>query len=611
MIRHRSRCLTFPALLFLLTAIFPVSATAQHGVETIFVLPGSHLDVGFTDTPLRVLQWRAILLDDAIHTAFERPDFYWFEESALAFDAWWSRNQDERELLDEARGLFLNGQLGVGATWVTPVIAARPEALPALTFHLEDLEREFDYRPAVAVLNDVPSFPESLVDALAGRGIRYLLNGANMFISNPLPAHLVRRPFWWESANGARVLTYIDPGSYIAAFSTWGIDPGCAKVMEPERFPAELDDLRTMERGIYGMLEQTPSDYDAIIIQHAFDNWDAECAKLLPAAVALWNSTGRTPRIVIAQPEVYFRHIKAKYGADLPVYRGELDSEWDHQPAAMAPVWTWRLRQAAQALDASAPRQAREALATALDHNLTLGSGASEFAEWQVRAHSRQTADIFRRAVRQLLGEEGVTSVPATDMVLVAGGPIGSPWTELTSTEGVQLRVGERQLGPWVKDDARLDLPIDVRADGRRLTVHTDIDRNRIPGSDERFVNVVLDIPLLAPSGELSIAPLGSASATEGRWLRGRPPRALIAPHGLLVHGLSRTLQIHAPLIQSWTLLPHPDDEGVTLLRALVVAQSTVAELRGGRQVVLPFEVLFPGEPPLLEIAVEVRLHDR
>jgi hypothetical protein len=102
----------------------------------------------------------------------------------------------------------------------------------------------------------VPSFPELLVDALASRGIRYLLNGANMFISNQLPEHLVRRPFWWESASGACVLAYIDPGSYIAAFSEWGIDPGCAKVIEPDRFPADVDDLLTMERGIQTMLDQ-------------------------------------------------------------------------------------------------------------------------------------------------------------------------------------------------------------------------------------------------------------------------------------------------------------------------------------------------------------------
>ena len=600
----------WPALLLLLTAVVSVPTAAQHGVETIYVLPGSHLDVGFTDTPRRVLEWRALVLDDAIQTALERPDFCWFEESGIVFGAWWARNRDEHELLEEVRGLLDKGQLGVGATWVTPLAAARPEALPVLCFHLDELEQGFGYRPAVAVLNDVPAFPEALVDALASRGIRYLLSGANMFISDPLPPHLVRRPFWWESASGARMLTYIDPGSYTTAFSDWGIDPRTAKAMAPDRFPAEFDDLHTMERGINAMLEQVSPDFDAIIVQHAFDNWDADAAKRLPAAAAMWNSSGATPRIVMAQPEAYFRHIEEKYGTDLPVYRGELGCEWDHQAAAMVPVWTWRLRQAARALNASSAREAREALAAALDHNLTLGGGGPGFSEWQVRAHSRQSADMFRRAVQFALGEEGVTAVPTAEPALAASDTVGRPWTELVVPDGVEWRAGSRQLGPWVRDDKRLDIPIAIRADGHRLIIHSRVDRTKVPGSDDRFVNVIIDIPLAAPHAGLSIVPVGSVSAMEGRWLRGRSPRPLIAPNGLLVYGLSRTLRVHAPLIVSWTLLPHPHDPSVTLLRALVVAQSTMVELRGGQSVVLPFDVLFPGEPALLDVGIEICLQE-
>ena len=111
-----ARFLGRSVLPFLLSPVLAASATAQEKVETIFVVPGSHLDLGFTDTPRRVLEWRAILLDDAIQAALESPEFYWFEEAALAFDAWWSRNRDEHELLDEVRRLFHRGQIGVGAT---------------------------------------------------------------------------------------------------------------------------------------------------------------------------------------------------------------------------------------------------------------------------------------------------------------------------------------------------------------------------------------------------------------------------------------------------------------------------------------------------------------
>jgi hypothetical protein len=48
------------------------------------------------------------------------------------------------------------------------------------------MERLLGYRPQVAVLDDAPSHPEALVDALAARAVRYMLVGANMFVSAPL-----------------------------------------------------------------------------------------------------------------------------------------------------------------------------------------------------------------------------------------------------------------------------------------------------------------------------------------------------------------------------------------------------------------------------------------
>ncbi len=169
---------------------------AQLGVDTVFILPGSHLDVGYTDTPSRVREVRVEVIEDAIRAAQQDPEFRWFEEGGWAFDAWLQRYGRDEQRLARVRELLHSGRLGVGATWLSPHAAAIPEAVDVLTLHLEDLDSLFDYRPSVAVLNDPPSYPQVLADTLAARGIRYLLVGANMFVSRPLPQRLVRSPFW-------------------------------------------------------------------------------------------------------------------------------------------------------------------------------------------------------------------------------------------------------------------------------------------------------------------------------------------------------------------------------------------------------------------------------
>ncbi|MCH8123394.1 MAG: hypothetical protein IH853_09755 [Bacteroidetes bacterium] len=143
----------------------------QRGVDTVFVLPGSHLDVGYTDTPSRVREVRVEVIEDAIRAAQQDPEFRWFEEGGWAFDAWLQRYGQDEQRLATVRQLLQSGQLGVGATWLHPHAAAVPEAVGFLTLHLEELDSLFDYRPSVAVLNDPPSYPEALADALVASGI--------------------------------------------------------------------------------------------------------------------------------------------------------------------------------------------------------------------------------------------------------------------------------------------------------------------------------------------------------------------------------------------------------------------------------------------------------
>jgi hypothetical protein len=601
--RHRSAARAPAARLAFSALLLLAAAPARAGVDIVYVVPGSHLDIGYTELPSRVWERRISILDAVLDLAREDPDFFWFEEAGWSFDGWLERNRRDENRLALARRLLHQGRLAVGAAWCTPHAAAFPEALDLLTVHLDALERELGYRPQVAVLNDVPSFPEGVVDALAASGVRYLLIGANRSFSPPLPAPLSRRPFWWKSARGESVLVHVDPDGFTAGFHLWGLDPVAARAFNPDRFKPGADGLATMEQAVRAMLREVPDDYDAVIVQHAFDNWGPESAQRLAQWVRKWNEARKSPRLALAPPEVYFQHVEERYGASLPVLHGEWGGDWDLIRAG-SPVWTWRLREAARALPPDATVEAKAALATAMEHNVHLGVVRDGFSEADHRDHARQCAELFARAVRSVLGEEGVRALPPL-LPLPPGAPAESGLPLAADAKVARVRAGLAAAGALIAADApELAAPIEAGAERGRLVIRIRLDRRTLPRSADGDARAVIEIPLAGAGA--AIAPEGSAAALEGLWLGGRPPRFVVAPRGARLTLGGHRYRVSSPTVATWALVEEPATPRTVWLQGLLVWQSTRCRLKGGRVKVLPYEALFPGEPAELEASIQL-----
>jgi hypothetical protein len=590
------------------------SAPAQ--VKTVYIVPGAHFDVGFDAPPAVVREHRIKAVEDALAAAEADPDFHWMEDGAWGFGGWLERYGGDPARLARASRALRSGQLVVSAVWLSPHGSIFHEFLGLLTAHLDEMERLLGVRPEVAILDDAPSHPEALVDALAGRGVRYLLVGANMFVTAPLPARFVRSPFWWESAKGARVLVYIDPNSYGQSLD-WPWVTDTARFANVAASPDEKILLATADRGFRNLLAETTARYDALVFEHAFDDWGVEAVKDLPPFVRLWKAAGLEPSLVLSSPLAYFRHIEAGYGAELPVYKGEWGGQWD-EIRAMCPVWTWRLREAMKRIRPDAPVDVREAAATAMDHGLTLGPGwPGKFTEAETIEHARGQAQIFTRAVEmagRAAGEgtggvPGVHSRPEFPKTRDARAPDPGWRDVLADPAGIRVRVGPGQLAPFLPADAPpLDVPLTVETHGPRLSARLRVDRTRLPGADSRITYVVMELPLRAGKDRLRVAPEGSPSALAGRWLRGAPPDVLVAPEGLRVMGLARPLRVSSPLAFSYTLVRDAADAGLTWFQVLLVRQCDLCELKDGTKKVLPFRDLYPGEPDVLDTWVEAEL---
>ncbi len=585
------------------------TAAASGPADTVFVVPGSHLDIGYTAPPSAIQALRISSLDAAIDAAEHDPRFEWFEEGGWAVEAWLDHYHDQPDQIARLKKLVMSGRIGVGATLLSAHAAAFPGALQLLTMHLDRIQRELGRRPTVAVVNDVPAVPEALVDALAAAGIHYLLAGPNLTLSPALPAALVGHPFYWESASGSRVLVDIEPDGYTAGMADWGLPPECARVVNPGRFPSGANADQVLQLGVATELAHRVDTLPLTLVQDETDNGDPSCAVRLPDAVAEWNASGHATAIAIATPDVYFAHLLTRFGTRLPVRRGEWGGDWDVLRAT-EPVWSWRLRQAMEAIGPNTSYPQLMSLATVIDHNIGLGPRWAPYLSPQDAAHHvADVAALYRQAVSGVLGPQAVSMLPPPP-ALPAAGTWPPSWQAVigAAAGAARVRVGPGFPHRDVEDSmVTLDVPVTVRADAGTLVVRTRLVRSQLAQRFGPTFRAVVELRLAAPFGALQLAPLDSPDAVAGRWLLGAAPVTVIAPGGVRVADTAWSIDVSGPVAMAWSLVPGGHESGESWLQVLAFEEADEGPAQGG-VIRAPFAALYPGEPDTLDFAFRVTL---
>ena len=579
---------------------------AADGPDLILVVPGSHLDIGFTDVISKVKASRVATLDAALDAAGKDPDFRWTEEGSWVIHAWLERHTNDAARKARLKSLLQSDRFAIGATWCSPHAALFPRSLHHLFAFNEVIQREFGVRPTVAVMNDVPSFPEALVDAAAAAGVKGFLLGMNLEFSQPLPAHMTDGPFIWKSARGSQVIVSADKYSYTSAYSAWGIDPDTARFFGRKKF-GDKKGFAVTEAGI---ADAGKDRIGLVAVQQAFDNWNCGAAVRTAKFARDWNAAGRKPPIKVGVPAHAFT---AWEKLKLPILEGEWGGDWETVRAS-CPVWTARLRHAANVVPPHAPMERRLAIATAMDHSGGMGPGwPNYFTEEQTKQENIERSAIFREAI----GHDDtnvLAGVSARNTARIAkpNTPSAqqltafSAWIDVPRLKPQLVRDRPFPWGMCFSRNAQpIECPAGMEARGPRLALWARLDRAAIPGDDKGNVAVGWDIPLRGPTSNFRTWPAGSAAGAAGRWLPGKPAPTLIAPDGLIIETSAGRLSVTSALAFAFRIL---DVGGQAHLQALLVGQSRQCALKGGQKQVLPFADLYPGEPVVLdaELVLEV-----
>ncbi len=308
----------------------PYTVTPPRRIE-IHLHHHTHLDIGYTHRQDEVerLQWSH--LEEALRLGEESQDFpdgarfVWIPEGIWPVDTYVRAHPGEKteKLLEGIRKGWIELD-GLYAGLLTGL--ANEETL----LHAFDAANRLSRMSGVPIesemLSDIPGFSWGLVEAMARNGLKYLSIGPNFgHRIGHFTEKLGDKPFYWESPSGqSRVLTWVSGGGYAWFHTGLGYD-SITTVLKDEEIFRYVDQL---------VAEGYPYDLSYLRYNIGSDNGPPD--PTLAQAVRDWNRRYASPVLRISTMTETFREFEARYGDQLPTYRGDMTGHWEDGAASSA-----------------------------------------------------------------------------------------------------------------------------------------------------------------------------------------------------------------------------------------------------------------------------------
>ena len=355
---------------------------------TLYWIASSHTDVGLTERHEECLEVHRRNLDAALARLPAHPEFRWTAECGLQLISYVeNRPAAAGEALARA---IRDGKLGVSAVFAQALTGILDhETFARVLWPTGLFAREHGLGYQAAQLADVPGHPFTLPTLLAASGVRYLASGVNPERAAPLlsPADAARAQlaggdwttypqlYWWEGPDGSRVLHW-RAGQY-ADGPRFGFD------VDPAEMGRRLSDWLLT----HPVFLSPAYPYDVALLCGATGD-NALLDERVVANVEEFSRRFSYPRLVAARPEDFFREVERRWGAKLPVRRGDTGCyREDGAASTAAELGRYRAAQLAA--------RAAELLALWDEKTEPPGGGATERIEQRAAARRRMWRDLL------------------------------------------------------------------------------------------------------------------------------------------------------------------------------------------------------------------------
>ncbi|MCU0980254.1 MAG: polysaccharide lyase family protein, partial [Pirellulaceae bacterium] len=285
----------------------------------VYLLPHSHVDIGYTHVQTEVEQAQWKYLEMAIDTAEKSAEypagarFKWNVEVLWAVDSYLKQATPEkrRRFIDAVK----KGQVGLQALYGNQLTGlCRPEELLRLLTCAQQVSQMCGQPITSAMITDVPGYTWGMVPAFAHSGVKYFSIGPN---GGDRIGHTAAawgdKPFWWIGPRGEdKVLAWMTGTGYYQVFHS------------EDRL---LDYL--------GRLADKGYAYDYVQVRHCLGDNGAPDVNF-PERVKDWNERFAYPKLVIATTDEMIRDFEQRYGDQLPTAQGDFTPYWEDGAASSA-----------------------------------------------------------------------------------------------------------------------------------------------------------------------------------------------------------------------------------------------------------------------------------
>lgn len=311
---------------------------------TVYILPHSHVDVGYTNTQEKILGIHMANIDTAISLA-ERTQqypaearFQWNTEAMWVIDRYLAQADDAKKarFWDAVHKgwIHMDGSYGNINTSATSAIQQIHQFQKGARLAKE---HGIDMHSMMQV--DVPGASWGLAAQSDITGIHYFLSGPNGGDRIGFADTWRDHPFYWQSPSGEQKLLFWQCSPYSIGYLIKGSKiPNFFTVDVPKPYYTGHPDEKFLNPFLFDYLsglEKKPFPYDMTLLTWAISD-NAPIDPELPDAIRNWNERYASPRLVITSVPQFFHDLEQKWKDRIPVQQGDYTEFWTDGIASAA-----------------------------------------------------------------------------------------------------------------------------------------------------------------------------------------------------------------------------------------------------------------------------------
>jgi hypothetical protein len=295
---------------------------------TIYLLPHSHNDIGYTDLQPVVLKKQVKNIYDALDlikqtaTYPDEASFKWNVEVLWAVETFLetATPEKQKEFIDAVR----NGRIGLQGLYLNMLTGImRPEEFYRLTGFAQKLKEKYGFDINSAMMSDVPGLTWNMVPTLAQVGIKYFSNGPNGPWTGgdrvgPSNHAWADRPFYWTSQSGKEKILF-----WMTGFGYGSLFKGVSA-----KNPNRVDYLKSLQK-YFDWLDEISYPYTIMHMRHTVNGDNGTVDSDLSNDVLNWNKKYISPRFIVATSSKMFEDFEKKYGNSIPSFSGDFTPYWE------------------------------------------------------------------------------------------------------------------------------------------------------------------------------------------------------------------------------------------------------------------------------------------